>query len=231
MSDPREFLHTACPSCKEKFEYPADSYGDTQPFPHCGSSVRLVPRPMLMRREFFLLVNGEAKGPFSFVQISEMFKSGGLTLDSICRVLPGGEWIAARELRLDASDAFNVNEIPVYVKRPMLSYPLGPYSFLELQKEIEAGRVTPECQFWWPTVGFWIDFKVLQMALASETNPELAEKLGRSIRNDNQYEPPPFSAIKYSTSVNADSFADSCGGFLGLFMLVIIVLFMLKGCS
>ena len=231
MTDARQFLRTACPSCKDKFEYPADYYGDIQPCPHCGSSVRLVPRPMLMPREFSLLVNGEEKGPFSFVQILEMFKSAGLTLDSMCRVLPSREWISARELRLDASDAFNANEIPVYVKRPTLAYPLGPYSFLELQKEIEAGRVTPECQFWWPTVGFWIDFKALEMVLASETNPELARKLERSIRDDNRHEPPPFSAIKYSTSVNADSFADSCGGFLALFALVIIALCLLRGCS
>ena len=184
-----------------------------------------------MPREFLLRVNGEEKGPFSFVQISEMFKSGGLTLDSMCRVLPRREWISVRELRLDASDAFDANEIPVYVKRPALSYPLGPYSFLELKNEIEAGRVTPECQFWWPTVGFWIDFKVLQMVFASETNPELAQNLERSIRNVNRCEPPAFSAIKYSTSVNADSFANSCGGFMGLFFLTVVVLLLLKACS
>lgn len=229
--DVRQYLKTACPACKGTFEYPTDYYGEDQACPLCGELVRLVPRPMLIRREFSLLVNNAENGPFSFNQVAEQYRTGALTLDSMYRVLPSEKWNSVRELQLDASDAFNLNEIPVYVKFPTLSYPVGPYSFLEVIKKLETTEVTPECFFWWPTLLFWIDFDVLKMTFESETNQTVADNLERSLRDLTQTEPPPFEIRKSSTGVSVDTFTTTLGSYLGLCVGVILILILIKGCT
>lgn len=197
-----EHLTTICPHCKGKIKYLATSYGNACPCQHCGKTMRLTPGPCFPAREYEILEGDSLRGPYSFGQVLEQWKTGRVNLNSTYRIVPETEWRSVRELGLSALglDASNTrwltaaNEIPYYVKSPQLSYPRGPFTFLELKREAEAGGISPSCLFWFPTIGYWLDYELMVVISELEIHPHaaLTKELESNLRNLEQREPPPF---------------------------------------
>lgn len=194
--DISEFLKTACPYCTDVFEFPSTHYAENHPCPLCARPVNLVPRPKMTPREYELHNDKGCKGPFSFSQVQEQWKTGNINLNSMYRILPSKEWCSVKMLKLDASDAAVMNELSVYVKFPNLNYPKGPYSFIEIMEEVKGQRINSNCSFWWPGMAYWIDFDLMGLVFETESNPEIAKKLTANLCNDAQMEPPSFELTK-----------------------------------
>jgi hypothetical protein len=227
-----EHLKTICPHCKRRVEYPPDSYGNVSPCPNCSQQMGLVPGPCFPTRDYEIIERDSLRGPFSFGQVVEQWKSGRINLNSKYRVAPDADWRSVRELGLETlgTDSSNVdwltvaNEIPFYIKSPQVLYPEGPYTFLELKREAEAGRIPASCLFWFPTMGYWLDFELIRVLIRLEIHPKPAfankfEKMLESIlRNWEQRVPPPFHVKKTWRGVNTLIWMK----IVGLFALAVI---------
>jgi DNA-directed RNA polymerase subunit RPC12/RpoP len=244
-----EYLKMVCPHCEGVFEFPAEYYESSHPCPHCKNVARLVPRPSrLPPREYELFDGGVVSGPFLFAQVFERWKAGEVTLNSMYRFAPNSDWQSIRQLKLNAygtqEEALFENEVIVYVKFPNLAYPKGPYSFRELA-QLEKHKLS-NCLFWWPTITYWIDSTLLAMVDESEKNlrngnPELSNRLVKTIQNPAQMEPPAFSRVMSGNDVMSASYMKPgtpeynhdmiVARFWGFVVVCIIIYFCLKGCS
>ena len=247
--DEIEYLKMVCPRCEGVFEFPVDYYESSHPCPLCKDVVRLVPRPThLPPREYELFDGGVVSGPFLFAQVFERWKAGKVTLNSLYRFAPNSEWQSIRQLKLNAygtqEEALFENEVMVYVKFPNLGYPKGPYSFRELA-QLEKHKLS-DCLFWWPTITYWIDNRLMAMVDESEKNlrngnPALSNRLVTTIQNPAQMEPPALSRVMSGKDVISASYMKPgtpeynhdmrVGCFWGFVVICIVIFYFLKGCS
>lgn len=178
--------------------------------------------------KYFIEISGEPKGPYTFNQLTELWKNGAVTAEGQFWTEADGCWRPLLQLKLDATDAKEMNMRVVRVYSPRSEEISGPFSFLDLQYQMEAGKITPEEKFWWPCSTHWFDFQVLQMAL-EERISGTDSGLMSSVYDASQMTPPP---VTKQWTVGKQLFAN-VGTLIGaafvLIVIIAVLAFMMMG--
>ena len=175
---------------------------------------------------YFVAAPGmDASGPFTLPQMIHLWRIGQIPADAQFYTEADAVWQPISTLKLDASDAEEMNARIWRVLTPERSI-IGPFSSLELLAMLGDERISPLSKFWFPSLKYWIDSNLLQEVFDPNSEDYLA-----SLRDMSQVTPPAIHQQETALGHEFTSICSGLGQIVGYIILIVIAIFALKSCN
>jgi hypothetical protein len=169
--------------------------------------------------------DGQPIGPYTFPQLTQLWRSGQITAAVQFWTEASQQWQPISKLHLDAPDTEEANARIWKVLTPENGIQ-GPFLYLELAEQLETGRLSPRCKFWFPGLSRWIDTGILGRIAAPDSEEEFA-----SLRDLNQLTPPPIHRQRTEVGQAGANLGSAIGQLVCMVILLFIVVFAFKSCT